>query len=221
MACRVEIVAKTPLPRDNGVKRIRRFAGTAVVAAGAFICCPSSALAAVHVPGRMQTTAFVPGLSMLSFRSETLGSSGVSCRPKMAGLRAAGMALAKETDKAAREGGVKVSKATDYYKPLVEGDILESTDTQRAIVVFSYGILALLGMKAAVMLSAGEGSVIGFLIAALVGFEFADFGSGVYHWSMDNYGNKDTPVFGTQIVAFQVGALSSCAPFGIFVSFSD
>ena len=28
--------------------------------------------------------------------------------------------------------------------------------------------------------------------------------SGVYHWAMDNYGGKDTPVFGEQIEAFQV-----------------
>lgn len=37
----------------------------------------------------------------------------------------------------------------------------------------------------------------------LLGYEFADFGSGVYHWSLDNYGSARTPVFGKQIEGFQ------------------
>lgn len=39
--------------------------------------------------------------------------------------------------------------------------------------------------------------------AAFVGYLIADLVSGVFHWSVDNYGNKDTPVFGTVIEAFQ------------------
>ena len=31
----------------------------------------------------------------------------------------------------------------------------------------------------------------------------ADFGSGVFHWSVDNYGNGRTPVMGNIIAAFQ------------------
>ena len=30
----------------------------------------------------------------------------------------------------------------------------------------------------------------------VLGYEFADFGSGVYHWSLDNYGSARTPKFG-------------------------
>jgi ubiquitin-conjugating enzyme E2 variant len=52
-------------------------------------------------------------------------------------------------------------------------------------------------------LEASVPQVLGALAAGLVGYEFADFGSGVYHWAMDNYGNKNTPIFGTQIEAFQ------------------
>lgn len=37
---------------------------------------------------------------------------------------------------------------------------------------------------------------------AFFGYEFADFGSGVYHWSLDNYGSEKTPVFGKQIEGF-------------------
>lgn len=31
----------------------------------------------------------------------------------------------------------------------------------------------------------------------------ADFGTGVYHWSVDNYGSAETPIVGKQIAAFQ------------------
>ncbi|XP_022150986.1 fatty acid desaturase 4, chloroplastic [Momordica charantia] len=40
-------------------------------------------------------------------------------------------------------------------------------------------------------------------LAALVGYILADLGSGVYHWGIDNYGDASTPIFGTQIEAFQ------------------
>ena len=33
--------------------------------------------------------------------------------------------------------------------------------------------------------------------------ELADFGTGVYHWSVDNYGSGATPIVGDQIAAFQ------------------
>jgi hypothetical protein len=104
----------------------------------------------------------------------------------------------------------KVSKATDYYKPLVAGDILESTNEQRAIVGIAYVSLALLASKGVYLLGETEGSALGALAAFLIGFEFADFGSGVYHWAMDNYGSKSTPVFGTQIEAFQVRRSFEC-----------
>lgn len=38
---------------------------------------------------------------------------------------------------------------------------------------------------------------------ALAGFVIADLVSGVFHWSVDNYGDSNTPVFGTVIEAFQ------------------
>ncbi|XP_062077719.1 fatty acid desaturase 4, chloroplastic-like [Humulus lupulus] len=40
-------------------------------------------------------------------------------------------------------------------------------------------------------------------LAGLVGYVLADLGSGVYHWGIDNYGSASTPIFGTQIEAFQ------------------
>ena len=107
----------------------------------------------------------------------------------------------QEAAVSARQGS---GKATDYYKPLVEGDVLESTDEHRAIVGFSYVALAALFIKGLVLLPPMDAWVaLGTVLSVLVGYEFADIGSGVYHWSMDNYGSKNTPIFGTQIEAFQ------------------
>ena len=44
---------------------------------------------------------------------------------------------------------------------------------------------------------------IGATAAMLAGYEFADIGSGVFHWYCDNYGSGKTPILGKQIVAFQ------------------
>ncbi|KAJ1489602.1 Kua-ubiquitin conjugating enzyme hybrid localization domain-containing protein [Baffinella frigidus] len=82
--------------------------------------------------------------------------------------------------------------------------MLESTDEQRKIVYGSFALLAALFLKG-VFLLPDTNIVVGLeaLAAILVGYEFADVGSGIYHWSMDNYGTAKTPVFGTQIEAFQ------------------
>lgn len=41
------------------------------------------------------------------------------------------------------------------------------------------------------------------MVGAFIGYLVADVVSGVLHWSVDNYGNGDTPVWGTVIEAFQ------------------
>lgn len=41
------------------------------------------------------------------------------------------------------------------------------------------------------------------ILAGFSGYLFADLGSGVYHWGIDNYGSASTPIFGSQIDAFQ------------------
>lgn len=41
------------------------------------------------------------------------------------------------------------------------------------------------------------------LFMGLLGYVLADLGTGVYHWAIDNYGDASTPVFGSQIEAFQ------------------
>lgn len=41
------------------------------------------------------------------------------------------------------------------------------------------------------------------VLAAAAAYVLADFGTGVYHWAVDNYGDASTPIFGSQIDAFQ------------------
>ena len=123
-------------------------------------------------------------------------------------------AAPERDDVVATDGSGKGMKATDYFKPLVEGDILESTGSQRAIVGGAFVLLAAMAIKGVTGLDWSEpSSLLAGAAAFLVGYEFADFGSGVYHWSMDNYGNKDTPIFGTQIEAFQVSMPLCPTPF--------
>lgn len=95
--------------------------------------------------------------------------------------------------------------ATAYFQPLQPGDVLESTAQH---LTHCGGALALGGVliaKICLILKGGctIGMVAGIAVTALVGYEFADFGSGVYHWAMDNYGDKTTPIWGKQIEAFQ------------------
>ncbi|XP_016466208.1 fatty acid desaturase 4, chloroplastic-like [Nicotiana tabacum] len=41
------------------------------------------------------------------------------------------------------------------------------------------------------------------IVAGCIGYVLSDFASGIYHWGIDNYGSAKTPVFGSQIDAFQ------------------
>ena len=41
------------------------------------------------------------------------------------------------------------------------------------------------------------------VFAGLIGYVLADIRAGAYHWGIDNYGDASTPVFGSQIEAFQ------------------
>jgi len=170
------------------------------------------AAAAVHC-----ADAFAPG-AQLGFLQHALPTAGVHAGPALGAPRSAGASrraglasglalkavLVDDTETRASTGSVAPMKATEYFQPLVAGDILESTDEQRKIVYGSYALLAALFAKGLFFLPEMDPLVALETVAAVVvGYEFADFGSGVYHWAMDNYGTAKTPVFGTQIEAFQ------------------
>ncbi|KAL7547074.1 hypothetical protein ACHAWF_010388 [Thalassiosira exigua] len=91
---------------------------------------------------------------------------------------------------------------------VVEGDSLETTPQQIGIVSATFAGHALFGANAIhTLLSQTDVNVeltaatsLATIIASWVA---ADFGSGVLHWSVDNYGNGRTPVMGNIIAAFQ------------------
>ncbi|CAL1134585.1 unnamed protein product [Cladocopium goreaui] len=105
----------------------------------------------------------------------------------------------------ARRGPARSGEADDYFKPLVEGDVLSASMPQRCIVALMFVLLLLGFVKVSMLVSALPLPQVFFYscVAILAGMEFADFGTGVYHFSVDNYGSAKTPVVGSQIEAFQ------------------
>lgn len=103
----------------------------------------------------------------------------------------------------AEAAGQERLAATAYFQPLQKGDILESTLQHRAICGSALMLGGVILGKICWLLAGGctWQMAMGMAAAAFVGYEFADFGSGVYHWSMDNYGNKHTPIWGKQVRA--------------------
>lgn len=80
---------------------------------------------------------------------------------------------------------------------------LESTWVHRLWVVT--GSSAMVGMmgKAIEAAGRGEGEGMGMIASAMAAYVLADLATGIYHWGIDNYGDAETPVFGSQIDAFQ------------------
>lgn len=91
---------------------------------------------------------------------------------------------------------------------VVEGDSLETTPQQVGIVSATFAGHAFFSAIAInALLSQTDGNVeqtaltsIATIVASWIA---ADFGSGVFHWSVDNYGNGRTPIMGNIIAAFQ------------------
>jgi ubiquitin-conjugating enzyme E2 variant len=87
--------------------------------------------------------------------------------------------------------------------------VLQASSGQRIVVATTLIMLTVGYARAALMLTAGGGGAGSVLVAAgcvaalALGVEFADFGTGIYHWAIDNYGSASTPVVGSQIEAFQ------------------
>jgi len=118
---------------------------------------------------------------------------------------------------------------------VVEGDSLETTPLQRTIVwttLIGNALFAASALQQMLLLNNGNvvQTTIQAVVLAISSWMFADFGSGVLHWSVDNYGNGRTPVMGGIIAAFQGhhsapwtitergfenNVYKLCAPFGI------
>ncbi|GKY90629.1 hypothetical protein MPSEU_000036400 [Mayamaea pseudoterrestris] len=91
---------------------------------------------------------------------------------------------------------------------VVEDDSLETKPYQVAMVQATFACHAFFASSAfAHMLQLHDSNVtltvLYTLLLTVASWLFADFGSGVFHWSVDNYGNGKTPVMGSMIAAFQ------------------
>ena len=91
---------------------------------------------------------------------------------------------------------------------VVEGDSLETTPFQVGLVSSTFAVQAFFAANAIHTLfeqtNGDVGQTAAFSVATIVAsWVAADFGSGVFHWSVDNYGNGRTPVMGNIIAAFQ------------------
>ena len=91
---------------------------------------------------------------------------------------------------------------------VVEGDSLETSPQQVAIVSGTFAGHSLFAANALHTLYEQTGNNIELTAATSIAtiifsWVMADFGSGVLHWSVDNYGNGRTPIMGNIIAAFQ------------------
>ena len=91
---------------------------------------------------------------------------------------------------------------------VVEGDSLETQPYQVAAVSLTFINHALVtSLAMSQLLSLNDGNVVTTAVQAIVcilsSWVLADLGSGVLHWSVDNYGNGKTPIMGSIIAAFQ------------------
>lgn len=149
---------------------------------------------------------FLPALAASLAISTPLRPVQRLASARLASVRLAAGPPAYAAKAVVQGGSGKGKPATAYFKPLQAGDVLESTAEHRWICATAATLSFALLVKAAFAASAAPltaAAVLRYVLAAIIGYEFADFGSGVYHWAMDNYGNAKTPVFGRQIEAFQ------------------
>ncbi|KAH7546688.1 fatty acid desaturase 4-like 1, chloroplastic [Ziziphus jujuba] len=87
-------------------------------------------------------------------------------------------------------------------RPVLDDPSLLSTWSHRAWVATGCTTV-LTSLAKSIMVAANSHIWPEPILAGLVGYVLADLGSGVYHWGIDNYGHASTPIFGSQIEAFQ------------------
>nr|GEV07800.1 hypothetical protein [Tanacetum cinerariifolium] len=96
-----------------------------------------------------------------------------------------------------------VIKTTPFVTPPKSDDpSLKSTWSHRAWV--TTGCTTVLASLASSLVGSYDSHIlVQPILSGFVGYLFADLGSGVYHWGIDNYGDASTPLVGSQIDAFQ------------------
>ncbi|CAM9854953.1 unnamed protein product, partial [Discosporangium mesarthrocarpum] len=97
----------------------------------------------------------------------------------------------------------RVKKRTGKDPQLViDGDSFVNTPKMVALVGSTLFFTGLIIVQAASQIT-DPLTALGAVLAAGLGVVLADLVSGIFHWSVDNYGDINTPVFGSVIAAFQ------------------
>ncbi len=87
----------------------------------------------------------------------------------------------------------------------IEGDSITATWDQKALLYTHFSLFFLNLLQVALALVTA-GSLTQFLLVPVIVFlsvVLGDLGTGIFHWSVDNYGSLNTPIFGPICVAFQ------------------
>lgn len=86
----------------------------------------------------------------------------------------------------------------------IAGDSTEVTPFQNAIVTAHFLLLAAnMGLAVSSLEELSLIKVLGIVMTSILSIVLGDFGTGVFHWSVDNYGSINTPIFGSVCAAFQ------------------
>lgn len=88
----------------------------------------------------------------------------------------------------------------------VEGDDLKTKAYMVVMVAVTFATQSMVALNGVVGMLGERGGAFGSLEVMAIAFAtwvLADLGSGIFHWSVDNYGNGRTPVLGNIIAAFQ------------------
>jgi ubiquitin-conjugating enzyme E2 variant len=86
----------------------------------------------------------------------------------------------------------------------IEGDSTEETPFQKGIVAAHFGFVLLNALRSLgdVHLS-NPSDLVSMSLTVIASIILGDLGTGVFHWSVDNYGGLKTPVVGSVCAAFQ------------------
>lgn len=84
---------------------------------------------------------------------------------------------------------------------IIEGDSIEETNSQRITLFLHFALIFSNLFKISHEIESLN--LILTITTIVLSIVLGDFGTGVFHWSVDNYGGIKTPIFGSVCVAFQ------------------
>lgn len=89
----------------------------------------------------------------------------------------------------------------------IEGDSTEETPVQRALLMTHFALVGANLVHAGSILASSSpltlASAAPIAAAVALSYVLGDFATGVFHWSVDNYGRLETPIVGSVCAAFQ------------------